>query len=187
MSVVVYNLLNTALLQGMAPPALPGGRFGRAALPGGLIGGGIYIIYNNNTQNRYVGISRQLDRRFGKRMATVTEMGSSFATMTQLVAWWGTVATQNTGAAGAPTPIPSYRGPLNATIDGATVNLERLLVRYLLTQLGAGGTVSNNVFAVTPYANPTANPVTVHFNSASNAYFTAFAQTRTWPVGGAGW
>lgn len=45
--------------------------------------------------------------------------------------------------------------------DGVGVNLEQLLIRFCMTQLGAGGTVSNNMLALAAYVNPTPNAVTV--------------------------
>lgn len=191
MSVVNFNFNNGALLGGMAPPALPGGMFGPAVLPPGLAGAGMYMIVNNNTNNRYVGISTNLANRFAKRMETITEFGFSVAQMNQIGVYWGLAQTQNTVAIPAPpppvVPVPAYGAPLNVMIDGVQVQLERLLIRFTLTQLGAGGTVSNNMLAGVPYVNPTPNPVTVNFNWGAGGLFAAGAHNAVWPVGGAGW
>ena len=192
MSIINFNFPNTATLNGMAPPALPGGMFGAAALPPGLAGAGLYIIVNTFTNNRYAGISNNLANRFQGRMETITECGFAAGQMAQIEVFWGTVSYQNTaGFQGIPmhpvTPLPNYGAPLNFAVDGVAVQFERLLIRYLLTQLGAGGTVSNNALAFAPYVNPTANPVTVNFTSGVSPTFAAFAGAAVWPVGGLGW
>jgi len=184
MSDVYYNFNATGSLAGMAPPAAAGGGFGPATLPAGLVGQGMYIITNTNTNNRYIGISTNLANRFNTRMATITECGFAAATMGTIFTWWGQAATRNTGA-GAVVPLLGYLGPLNVMIDGAQVNLERLLIRYVINLLGGGGTVSNNIYAGAPYVNPTPNAVTVHFHSAANAHFAAHNHNVVWPVGGA--
>lgn len=190
MGAVHFNLNQGALLGGMAPPALAGGAFGNAALPVGLVGAGAYLIVNNNTNNRYVGISTNLANRFATRLATITEMGFSTAQMNQIGVYWGTVSTQNTaGAFGPPppwVPLVGYGAPMNTNIDGQPVQLERLFIRFLLTQF-VGGTISNNMLAFTPYVNPTGNPVTVNFTWGPGGPFNAGAHAAVWPVGGLGW
>ncbi|NTW00256.1 MAG: hypothetical protein HGA19_03005 [Oscillochloris sp.] len=183
-------MLNAALMGVMVPPALPGGIFGPAVLPVGLAGPGIYIIVNQNTNNRYVGISTNLAIRFNPRMEVVTELGFSIPDMNNIEVYWGTVTTQNTpgfGGALLPPIIPvgAYGAPLNVPIDGVGVQLERLLIRFVLTQLGAGGTVSNNMLAFAPYINPTGNPVTVNFAWGGGVLFLPGAAASIWPVGGA--
>lgn len=198
MSNIIFNLNNTAQLGIMVPPVLPAGGFGMAALPPGMAGmGGIYIIANlmaaiangNNPNliNRYIGTSANLAHRFSARMGAVTELGIPAAEMNQVVVWWGTITIQNTPALHAPPPAPvnivHYAPPLWGAVDGVPVNLEKLLIRFVLTQLGAGGTVSNNLLAFVPYTNPTPNPVTVDLAWAANAFFQASQQQSTWQVG----
>jgi len=67
------------------------------------------------------------------------------------------------------------------------VQLERLLIRFVLTQLGAGGTVSNNLLAGVAYANPTANAMTVNLAWAGSPFYAAGAHGAVWPIGGVGW
>lgn len=194
MSVVNFNLNNGATLAGMAPPALPGGLFGNATLPMGLAGAGMYLIVNTKTNNRYVGISTDLAQRFNTRMATVTELGFSTAQMNRIAVYWGTVQVQNTPTLAIPAPpmtaVAAYGAPLNFMIDGVNVQLERLLIRFVLTQLGAGGTVSNNMMAAIPYTNPTANAITVTLNwGAGGVHFPAGFHTAVWAtgIGAAAW
>jgi hypothetical protein len=187
MSFINFHFNNTSSLAGMAPVPTLGGGFTAAALPAGLAGQGIYIICNHATNNRYAGISGNLANRFGARMAVITECGFPAVDMNRIWLWWGTVSTRNTGVIGPFMPMLNYAAPLNAAIDGVPVNVERLLIRYLVRIIGAGGTVSNNVGAAAPYVNPTANPVTVNFHSAANAQYAAFNDTAIWAVGGAGW
>lgn len=203
MSTVNYNLNNGATLSVMAPAPLAAGGFGAAALPAGLAGAGIYIILNDNHNNRYVGVSNDLAQRFQPRLETVTEMGFDQAEMNDILVWWGGITIQNTPAAAplvpaggppiaapaAPPVIPvlAYNTPLTVLIDGVGVNLERLAIRYVLTQLGAGGTVSNNQWAVGNYVNPTPNPVTVNFTWAAAGNYAMGVRQAIWPVGGVGW
>ncbi len=169
MSAIVYNLLDGATLDGMAPTSLPGGRFTNANLPAGLVGQGMYLIVNDDTNNRYVGISTNLARRFNSRMATVTEAGFSNAQMRRIGVNWGTVVTQDTGST-AWMAVPSYGAPCEGPVDGVRVNFEKLLIRFVLTQLGVGGTVSNNMMAATPYRNASPNPVTVTLSWGAGIY-----------------
>ena len=192
MSAINFNFPNTATLNGMAPPALPGGAFGPAALPVGLAGAGIYLIVNTFTNNRYAGISNNLANRFQGRMETITECGFAPAQMAQIEVFWGTASYQNTAGFGGVLvhpvePLPAYGAPLNFAVDGVAVQFERLLIRFLLTQLGAGGTVSNNALAFAPYVNPTPNPVTVNFTSGASPTFAPFMGAAVWLVGGFGW
>ena len=174
----------------MVPPPAGGG-FGAAALPAGLANQGMYIIFNNSTNNRYAGISTNLASRFNTRMAVVTELGFSQAVMNQIAVFWGGATTTNTALpapapAPAPVPVPAYGAPLTRPIDGQAVNLERLLIRFLLTQF-VGGTVSNNMMAFGAYANPTANNVTVTLNWGAVGGIPAGNHTAVWPAGGPGW
>ncbi len=192
MSAITYNLLNAATLVGMAPPALGGGMFGAAALPLGLAGGGMYIIWNTNTNNRYAGISTNLATRFQPRLETVTELGFSGVQMNQIVVFWGTAQSQNTAGFGGVlvhpiAPVLWYGAPLNMMVDGVAVNLERLLIRFMITQLGGGGTVSNNMMAFAPYGNPTPNPITVTLNWGACPWVAAGGVAAVWPVGGPAW
>lgn len=186
MSQIIYNLTNGSRLGCMVPPMYQGGAWGNATLPLGLAGQGMYIIVNQGTNNRYAGTSTNLTKRFSSRMATVTEMGFSEQEMNQIIVFWGTVSTQNTpGYMGNPNPafsiVGNYAPPVDAQLDGATVNLERLLIRYMLLHLGAGGTVSNNLLAYAPYTNPTASAVTVTLNWTPG-YFTTSTSSVVWGV-----
>lgn len=194
MSFIHYELTNSANLAGMAPaPAVAGG-FAPAALPPGMAMAGTYIIVNTTTNNRYIGISGNIANRFNTRMATVTEMGLAVATVAAVGVVWGNTWYQNTffpppgpGAPPAPPPpmlaVPAPPAAFAQLIDGAPVNFEHLLIRFCVTQLGAGGTVSNNVIAG-PYANPTPNPITVRLDWGPMAgLFNADSLTSIWPPG----
>lgn len=190
MAAIHFNLANSAHLGGMAPPAAPGGGFGNAALPPGMAGvAGTYIIVNTTTNNRYVGIANDIGARFNTRLATVTEMGFPTAGMASVGATWGQTACQNTPTAFIPAPpwvaaVPAPPAAYVAMVDGNLVNLERLLIRFVITQLGAGGTVSNNAMAVAPYPNPTPNPITVRLTwGAMGGLFAPGFQQAVWNVG----
>ncbi|HEY0603858.1 MAG TPA: hypothetical protein VGD58_13150 [Herpetosiphonaceae bacterium] len=184
-----YNLNNSANLTGMAPPPMMGGGFGAAALPGGMAMAGTYIIVNTATNNRYIGIAGNIANRFNPRMEAVTELGFAPLTMAGIGVTWGQTTCQNTPTLAVPAPpwvlaVPAPPAAFTAVIDGAVVNLERLLIRYVITQLGAGGTVSNNAMAAAPYINPTPNAVTVQLTwGAMGGLFAAGAQAAVWGVG----
>src|SRR5262249_39526293 len=55
MAQVIFNLRHASTLGAMAPALQAGGGYGAAALPAGLAGPGMYIIWNTNTNNRYAG------------------------------------------------------------------------------------------------------------------------------------
>ncbi len=172
----------------MAPAPLAGGGFGVAALPGGMAMPGTYIIVNTTTNNRYIGIAGNIANRFNTRLATVTEMGFDAMTMVRIGITWGLTTCQNTPVFGVPPPwmpaVPAPPAAFTALIDGAMVNLEQLLIRFVITQLGAGGTVSNNAMAAVPYINPTPNPITVHLTwGAMGGLFVAGNQITVWGLG----
>lgn len=187
MSQVVYQLMSASTLRCMVPPMQGPGAYGDAALPVGLAGSGMYIIVNVDTGNRYVGISTDLAARFSPRMATVTEMGFRANWMEKVWLFWGGAAIQNTpGYMGNMNPplqiVPSYAAPLEVNIDGVNVNLERLLIRFVLLHLGAGGTVSNNLLAYTPYVNATGQNLTVTLNWPQG-WFDTTSSSATWAAG----
>lgn len=200
MGYIFYALNNSANCAGMAPPALPGGAFGLAALPAGMAMAGTYIIVNTATNNRYIGIAANIHNRFQTRLATVTEMGFSPAVLANIGVTWGIAHCRNTLPALPAPPVPPpppllqpvagsfpvapvAGAPYTAVIDGAVINLEHLLIRFVMSQLGGGGTVSNNLM-VAPYANPTANPITVSLQwGAMGGLFAANTMQAVWGPG----
>lgn len=208
MGYIYYNLTNAGTLQNMAPVALMGGGFGVAALPPGMAGvAGMYIIINSHgaMENRYVGISQDIGHRFSSRMSVVTELGFSNAVMGQINVVWGTVKIRNHphglplaqapnnallygggnvtfpnwGAPGWTTAVPGGGGAFTRIVDGNTINLEKLLIRFVMMRLGAGGTVSNNML-MTPFDHPNglgafgAHPLVVKFHSAPFGNYNGF-------------
>jgi hypothetical protein len=182
----------------MAPAPIAGGGFGPAALPAGMAMAGTYIIVNTATNNRYIGIAGNINNRFNTRLATVTEMGfAGVPTMQAIGVTWGQTLVRNTapaallmagwplGLAGFAIIAPAPPAAFTAVIDGvAGINLEQLLIRLVITQLGAGGTVSNNAMAALPYANPTPNPITVRLTwGAMGGLFAAGHFQAVWGVG----
>ena len=180
---IYFDLHSSDDLAGMAPQPMPGGGFTNAVLPGGLHGGGLYIIYNHLTNNRYIGISVDLANRFGGRMSVITELGFDHHTMSNILIWWGRAGVKNTNAFGNPNWLANYNGPLVAPVDGVNINLEHLLIRYVLNELGAHGTVSNNVYAYNPIVNTTHHDITIHFHSCQNPVFAAYNHDFHWLSG----
>jgi len=186
MSFIHFNLVNSSNCAGMAPAPVPGGGFGNAVLPAGMGIPGSYIIVNTATNNRYIGIAGDIGTRFNTRLATVTEMGFPGALMGMIGVTWGVTSHQNTGFAVWIVTNPAPPAAFVAVVDGVGVNLERLLIRFCMTQLGAGGTVSNNMMAIAPYVNPTPNAVTVQLSWGNmGGLFAAGWQQSVWAVGAA--
>lgn len=198
MGYVFFRLNRGASLAGMAPAALPGGDFGKAALPPGMAGAaGMYIVINcqADQHNRYVGISSNIGQRFAGRMAAVTELGFPTATMEQIHVVWGSVKVRDEGAPqmtitvknAKPPPMfvhfplwwdadwreatPGNGGAFTAMVDGKQINLEHLLIRFVMARMGAGGTVSNNQL-MSSFHHPVSggqggSPIRVKFHSAA--------------------
>ncbi|MCU6501151.1 GIY-YIG nuclease family protein [Rugamonas sp. A1-17] len=208
MGYIYYQLNHAASLQTMVPPALGGGMFGNAGVPPGMTNfAGIYIIINcNGIHNRYVGISTNIGSRFGPRMSVVTELGFDVPTMANIFVVWGQVKVRNEGLPmGTPTAVtpacfppppnivfptwaapgwvvaaPPGAGALNAAVDGNVINLEHLLVRFIMMRLGAGGTVSNNLLML-PFAHPGggAPSLKIKFHSAAFGPYNGFTVADT--------
>jgi hypothetical protein len=180
MSAIHFNLVNSANCTGMAPAPRAAGGFGNALLPPGMALAGV----NTATNNRYIGISGNIANRFNTRLATVTEMGFAPAAMGLIGVTWGVTSHQNTGAGAWIVTNPAPPAGFVAVIDGVGVNFEHLLIRFCMTQLGAGGTVSNNVLAVGAYVNPTPNAVTVRLSWGNmGGLFAAGFHQAVWGVG----
>jgi len=183
---VNFNLVNAATLGTLVPPV---GAF--AFMPPGLAGAGLYIIFNSNTNNRYVGKSSNLTTRFQPRMESVGELGFSTAQLNQIISYWGTVSVGNTPALGGipvllGVPAGGYAGGVSlwGNIDGVNVEMERLLIRFIMTQF-VGGFVTNNQWAAigATYTNPTPNPITVRLNYGAAGNFAAGNPAAVWGVG----
>ena len=82
------------------------------ALPAGIPGnGGLYLIYNQANDNRYIGKPGNLRHRFDGRMLTVNEFGLSQGNLANIGVFWGEVDTWNT-----PAPIMGVPAPLINTL-----------------------------------------------------------------------
>jgi hypothetical protein len=201
----LQNMAPAALMGGgFAAAALPPGMAGFAGMY-------IIINCIGATENRYIGISQNIGNRFSTRMSVVTELGFPTATMAQIYVVWGTVrvrnhphglaaaqapltpvlyggppaniAFPNWGAGGWANPVPAGGGAaFTAMIDGNLINLEHLLIRFVMMRLGAGGTVSNNVL-MAPFNHPNglgvvgAQPLIVKFQSAPFGNYNGFVGT----------
>ena len=202
MGYILYDLRESGNCRDMAPAALADGNFSLAALPAGMDMAGIYIIVNTKTNNRYVGISSNIKNRFNTRLATVTEMGFNNLEMQRIGVTWGSVAVRDS----LPTPTyypndkkwpipgstvvwPPDTGSFVATIDGQSINLEKLLIRFVLQKLGAGGTVSNNAMAFQRYDNPTNDiiRVGVAWGDMGGLFEPGFVEAEWYPGLGNGW
>jgi hypothetical protein len=166
---VKFELNNFSTLGCMVPPRQPDGSYGQASLPQGMDDGAyVYMILNINAvpHNRYIGISSNIQQRFNTRLATVVEMGFSQEIMNNIGVWWGSAYYTN-----VPNPNDQHWQAVNpqgnptaltVNINNQSVNLERLLIRFVMTQLQPQNenTVSNTALN-TPYPNPTGAPIGV--------------------------
>ncbi|MDQ2102267.1 GIY-YIG nuclease family protein [Azospirillum isscasi] len=202
MGYIFYDLRRSDSCRDMAPAALADGTFSDAALPAGMDMAGIYIIVNTQTNNRYVGISSNIKNRFNTRLATVTEMGFHNLEMQRIGVTWGSVSVRNSlppatylpQQAAWPVPgstvvSPPPFGSFVATVDGQSINLEKLLIRFVLRKLGAGGTVSNNAMAYQRYDNPTADiiKVCVAWGDMGGLFQADYIEAEWYPGIGHGW
>lgn len=183
---IIFDLNNGSTLGTMVPTV---GAF--AFLPPTLTGHGLYIIFNRQTNNRYIGKSSNLPNRFQKRLEAVGELGFSVYQLSRINVFWGRVTLFNTPppggvAAARSAPAGGYSGgaSLWGSIDGTNIELERLLIRFIMTQF-LGGYVTNNTWAAigATYANPTANPITVRLNYGAVGAYAPGHQTSVWGVG----
>lgn len=92
MGFVNFDITNCASLHTMASPGV--GQAGQ--LPAGMPqAGGLYIIYNANNNNRYIGKAGNLTERFAGRMAVVNELGLSQNDLQGIHVFWGGVSVYN--------------------------------------------------------------------------------------------
>jgi hypothetical protein len=87
--------INLAAAGSLGPLAAP--VVGAGLLPAGMPAGppgGIYLIVNTTTNNRYAGISTNIAVRFTGRMAVINELGFATVTLTPVWGWWGRVTTR---------------------------------------------------------------------------------------------
>lgn len=106
--------------------------------------GGIYLIFNSEQNNRYIGIAKNFHSRFQKRMETVTELGLSQKEMTNIWVWIGTVDWENSSN-GMTQEAEFKAGGYGGNVDNkGFIDFEHVLIRYFLAHAGFGGTISNN-------------------------------------------
>lgn len=93
--------------------------------PGMGANGALYVIFNSGlpVNNRYIGKSANLLKRFTSRMLTVNELGLKKANLAGIYAYWGTVSAYNTPPPG---PLPVAIGV--AAGIGPAPNLHTLML-----------------------------------------------------------
>jgi len=166
MGAIHFNLNNGGdnfITMAYTPPVVVGaGVIAAAAVPGALPAAMTaippnnprsltYMIVNTNTNNRYVGISVDIINRFNSRLRTVGEFDLQGPQLQDICAIWGTVEVADTPAAGGalvwrnvpPTKLAGGQTDLSDLIDGMLFDLEAVFIRYVMEELGAGGSVSN--------------------------------------------
>jgi len=126
-----------------------------------------YMIINRNSNNYYIGITTDLEGRFDPRMRVVNELGLGVQYLYELCAIWGSV--EYTPSAGGGTinvnPVNAGGGATSLTqnIDGMQVmNLESVLILYVINHLGLGGTITNAEPGT--ITNNTNNPINITFS-----------------------
>lgn len=103
MAYINFDLTDTGSLHTLASPAA--GQAG--TLPPGMPNtGGLYLIFNQANNNRYVGKAGNFRQRFDGRMLTVNEFGLSQANLGQIGVFWGEASAYST-----PAPLNNVAAP----------------------------------------------------------------------------
>ena len=90
---------------------------------------GLYVIFNGNTNNRYLGVSENINHRFAGRQEVCFDLGLSQANLNNIVVFCGAMSYRNTGVI-AWTQAPGYAADqLNVVIDGSDYDLEHMLIK----------------------------------------------------------
>ncbi|MGJ4912888.1 hypothetical protein [Bradyrhizobium sp. SZCCHNR3003] len=116
MCCIIFDLASTGGLDTLASPGagLPG------ALPRGMgTQGGLYVIVNVPTNNRYIGKAGNLADRFDGRMLTVNEFGLSTNNLRGVGAFWGVAYAFNTPQPPSP-PLPVFKVEAGITYNAQT-------------------------------------------------------------------
>lgn len=114
----------------MLAPMIPIATGAPTALPAGFpAAAGLYLIYNQNTNNRYMGISNNLNNRFAGRQGACFELGFPQNVLNNVGAFVGTMRYRNNGVMGW-TAAPGYvAGNLTITLDGNNYDLEHMFIK----------------------------------------------------------
>ncbi|WP_233839169.1 GIY-YIG nuclease family protein [Paraburkholderia sp. ZP32-5] len=108
MGYINFDLTNSGSLSTLASA----GAGMAGTLPVGMPAtGGLYLIYHQANNNRYIGKSGDLRQRFDGRMLTVNEFGLSPANLANLGVFWSEVDAWNT-----PAPVMGVAAPLVNTL-----------------------------------------------------------------------
>lgn len=103
MGYINFDLTNAGSLHTLASA----GAGAAGTLPVGMPNtGGLYLIFNSATGNRYIGKAGDLSARFNGRMLTVNEFGLSQANLAQIGVFWGDANPYNTPAQVGLAPVP---------------------------------------------------------------------------------
>lgn len=136
MGYINFDLFQSGSLHTLASAGagLPG------TLPPGMgANGRLYMICNQNNNNRYVGKSGDLRDRFEGRMLTVNEFGLSQADLANIGVFWGEVDCWNT-----PAPIMGVAAPLVNTVI-APIGPPALGFQVIRNAFGAAPVMPNAV------------------------------------------
>jgi len=128
MADVQYRLSNPIPLIHMIPSTAGTPTNIPAAIPAQA---GLYIILNQNnpTDNRYMGISKNLRSRFQSRQGACFELGLEQGVLSNVYAYVGTMRYRSTGVVPW-TNAPGYEnGFLSINIDGLSYDLEHMLIK----------------------------------------------------------
>jgi len=103
MSYVKYSLMNVTSLGQMAAAGIGQVNAGQNNLPPTP---GLYVIFNEAADNRYVGKAKNFNKRFGDRLRAVNELGLQQANLARLDAFYGQVTCYDS-LQQAPAPLPA--------------------------------------------------------------------------------
>ncbi|HQT75626.1 MAG: hypothetical protein B7Z80_13110 [Rhodospirillales bacterium 20-64-7] len=183
MADIRFNLTSAADLDCMvAQPTINGGWMA-GNLPPGMLGSGMYLIWNRLTNNRYAGVSGNLQNRFQKRYETITECGFPTNAMREIVVFWGGAQSRDTPAYNNQNPAwVQVQNHTNHVIDNISIDPERILIAFIMRHF-TGGTVTNNV-KVGLYGDPgLQNNIMVTLNWGASNTIQAGSHNATWAPG----
>jgi len=129
--------------------------------------GGIYLIFNLQTNTRYMGVTQNMNARFGPRQQVCYELGFNKTDLAVIEAYPGIlVLSDSQGGSGSP---DNYDSPY-VRLDGIEVDYEHLFIKT--AQNLFGGFITNTLKAG-PFINETNEPITARITWEAGGFFDA--------------
>lgn len=157
-------------------------------LPAGIHGnhnGGIYLILNQryNPPNRYLGITDDFQNRFAGRQGVCFELGITQASLTNVMAFLGTVKYRNNGAMLWTNAGGYTHAHLQITLDMQVYDFEHLFIK-VVQHAWPFCTVTNTVKTGMLTNTSMAHPINAQVTWNNGAWGGMNSQAVTIPAGG---